>query len=147
METLADVLLIAGALSAGVYCLILSRRLKQLNDLENGVGGAVAVMASQVDDMTKTLESARNVSTEASQALHSTTERAEAVAHRLELMLASMHDMPDPPGAKNNTKAAARDLEVTDTTRSSLIMEGPMFMRHRKTSEDSEQIGVKVTND
>ena len=43
MEMVADILLVAGALGAGFYCYILARRLSRFNDLENGVGGAVAV--------------------------------------------------------------------------------------------------------
>lgn len=36
MALIADILLIAGALSAGLYCLVLSRRLRQFTDLEIG---------------------------------------------------------------------------------------------------------------
>ena len=43
MELIADILLVAGALGAGLYCHVLARRLSRFNDLENGVGGAVAV--------------------------------------------------------------------------------------------------------
>ena len=50
MDLIADILLVAGALGAGFYCFILGRRLNRFNDLENGVGGAVAVLSAQVDD-------------------------------------------------------------------------------------------------
>ena len=50
MDVIADILLVAGALGAGFYCYILARRLSRFNDLENGVGGAVAVLSAQVDD-------------------------------------------------------------------------------------------------
>ena len=49
VEMIADVLLVAGALGAGVYCYVLARRLSRFNDLETGVGGAVAVLSAQVD--------------------------------------------------------------------------------------------------
>ena len=51
MELIADILLIAGALGAGLYCIVLSRRLNRFTDLEKGVGGAIAVLSAQVDDM------------------------------------------------------------------------------------------------
>ena len=54
MELVADILLVAGALGAGVYCFVLARRLNRFNALEKGVGGAVAVLSAQVDDLTKT---------------------------------------------------------------------------------------------
>ena len=59
MEVIADILLVAGALGAGFYCFILARRLSRFTDLENGVGGAVAVLSAQVDDLTKTLGAAQ----------------------------------------------------------------------------------------
>ena len=59
MEMIADILLISGALGAGLYCVVLSRRLSRFTNLEKGVGGAIAVLSSQVDDMTKALEEAQ----------------------------------------------------------------------------------------
>lgn len=97
MEFLADVLLVGGALGAGVYCYVLARRLARFNDLENGVGGAVAVLSAQVDDLTKTLEAARKTAASSTSSLDGLTDRAESVAQRLELLVASMHDLPDAP--------------------------------------------------
>ena len=96
MEMIADILLVAGALGAGFYCFILARRLARFNDLENGVGGAVAVLSAQVDDLTKTLQAAQHTAGASTQSLEGLTHRAEGVAKRLELMVASMHDLPDP---------------------------------------------------
>jgi hypothetical protein len=98
---IADILLIAGTLAAGLYCLVLSRRLKQFTDLERGMGGAVAVLSAQVDDMTKALERARTAAGTSASTLEGTTARAEGVTERLEILLAAMHDLPDPaaPGA------------------------------------------------
>lgn len=95
MEFVADILLVAGALGAGLYCYVLARRLRRFNDLEKGVGGAVAVLSAQVDDLTKTLEAARCTSDQSNAALSDLTERAEAASQRLELMMASLHDLPD----------------------------------------------------
>lgn len=96
MALIADILLVAGALGAAFYCIILSRRLNRFNDLENGVGGAVAVLAVQVDDMTKTLEQARVAAGDSTESLIALTSKAEDVAKRLELLMASMHDLPEP---------------------------------------------------
>lgn len=96
MEMIADILLVAGALGAGVYCFVLARRLARFNDLENGVGGAVAVLSAQVDDLTKTLATAQATASNSTESLDGLTERAEDVARRLELLVASMHDLPDP---------------------------------------------------
>src|SRR6056297_182374 len=99
MDLIADILLVAGALGAGVYCFVLARRLARFNDLETGVGGAVAVLSAQVDDLTKTLEAARTTAGASTESLEGLTDRAEDVARRLELMVASMHDIPEPGSA------------------------------------------------
>jgi len=97
MEIIADIFLIAGAIGAGVYCIVLSRRLKRFTDLEKGVGGAIAVLSLQVDDMTKTLEKAQVSAANSTSSLNALTGRAETVAKRLELLVASMHDIPTTP--------------------------------------------------
>lgn len=95
LTMIADMLLVAGALGAGLYCFVLSRRLRKFNDLEQGVGGAVAVLSSQVDDLTQTLKSAQTAAVHSTDSLSELTERAEGVSRRLEMMMASMHDLPD----------------------------------------------------
>ena len=77
MEMIADILLVAGALGAGFYCFILARRLSRFNDLENGVGGAVAVLSAQVDDLTKTLQVAQSAAGESTRSLAGLTDRLQ----------------------------------------------------------------------
>ena len=113
MELIADILLIAGALGAAFYCIILSRRLSRFNDLEKGVGGAVAVLSSQVDQMTKTLERAQGSANGSTTTLETLTHRAEDVAKRLELLVASMHDIPS--AAANTTPEPAPAATVNQT--------------------------------
>lgn len=96
MSLIADILLIAGALGAAFYCFILSRRLSRFTNLENGMGGAVAVLSVQVDEMTRALEQARTQSRGSAETLEKLTTRAEAAAARIELVLASMHDLEEP---------------------------------------------------
>lgn len=92
MELIADILLIAGAFGAGLYCFVLSRRLTRFTDLEKGVGGAVAVLSVQVDDLKKALDEARATAADTSRSLEETTARADETARRLELLMASSHD-------------------------------------------------------
>ena len=95
MELIADILLGGGAIGAGLFCYVLSRRLWAFTTLENGMGGAIAVLSAQVDDMTKVLEQARTAAGESSRALTEQTARAEDAARRLELLMASLHDLPE----------------------------------------------------
>lgn len=94
MELIADMMLIAAALGTGLYCVTLSRRLTRFNSLENGVGGAIAVLSAQVDGMTKTLEAARSTAQTERETLAELTARADDVAKKLELLVAAMHDLP-----------------------------------------------------
>ena len=94
MSMIADILLVAAAIGATFYCVVLSRRLNRFNDLEKGVGGAIAVLSAQVDDMTRTLQSAQGAALASAGSLGDLTGRAEDAARRLELLVASMHDLP-----------------------------------------------------
>ncbi len=129
MELVADFLLVAGALGAGFFCYILARRLNRFNDLEKGVGGAVALLSAQVDDLTKTLIAARETSDGSNIALNDLTGRAEAVAQRLELTMASMHDVLEPESPD----------EVPEQTQATRNAGGPMFVRHGRNANGVHQ--------
>ena len=114
MEIIADILLVAGAFGAGVYCLVLSRRLRRFNDLEKGVGGAVAVLSAQVDDLTRTLQSAQSLAASSTTSLEGLTDRAESVARRLELLVAAMHDLPDEVGRPAREETSGPQTETSE---------------------------------
>lgn len=99
MDLIADMLLVAGSFGAAVYCYVLSVRLKRFTTLETGMGGAIAVLSAQVDDMTVALDKARGAANGSAQSLEELTARGEAVAKRLELLVASLHDLPEPATA------------------------------------------------
>lgn len=96
MDLIADILLVAGSFGAAVYCYVLAARLKRFTTLESGMGGAIAVLSAQVDDMTVALEKARGAANGSAESLQDLTARGESVARRLELLVASLHDLPDP---------------------------------------------------
>ena len=96
MTLIADILMALGAFGAAIYCFVLSNRLKKFTALESGMGSAIAVLSAQVDDMTRALDKARGAATGSAASLEGLTTRAEAVAARIELLLASMHDLPEP---------------------------------------------------
>ena len=109
MNLISDILLSAGAFGAAIYCYVLAARLKKFTTLESGMGGAIAVLSVQVDDMTKALERARGAATGSASSLENLTARAEAVAARIELLLASMHDLPEPSTQTRSDPVAAED--------------------------------------
>ncbi len=95
MTLIADALLAGGALLSALYCLILSRRLRKFTDLEKGVGGAVALLAAKADDLHRTLRAAQTSAKTSVTTLEDVSERAEAAARHLELLVASLHSLPD----------------------------------------------------
>ncbi|KIC38659.1 hypothetical protein RA27_19760 [Ruegeria sp. ANG-R] len=152
MELIADILLVAGALGAGLYCFVLARRLRRFTDLEKGVGGAVSVLSAQAEELRKSLDAAREASDDSGNALQALTERAETVAQRLELMMASMHDvvpeesadpdMPDdPPQDAPDEDVAEPPVEAPETApeKPAKKPEGLMFFRHAATSGGAAQ--------
>ena len=96
MDLIADILMGAGAIGAGVYCLVLARRLRSFSGLEKGMGGAIAVLSRQVDEMTRALDGARDQAGASAARLDALATRGEAAAQRLELLIAALHDLPDP---------------------------------------------------
>ena len=96
MKFIADVLLAAGAFGAGFYCFVLQHRLRRFTHLEHGMGGAVAVLSAQVDDLTKVLRSAQASAADQTLRLDDINARADAAAVRLELLMSSLHDLPEP---------------------------------------------------
>ncbi len=125
MQFVSDILLGAGALGAGLYCLVLARRLNRFNDLEKGVGGAVAVLSAQVDDLTKTLVAAQATAEGSGTKLGEMTIRAEDVAKKLELMMASMHDISEPSPEPQGSGSARVESAPAPTAE-------PIFVRHER---------------
>ena len=111
MAVLADIILVAAALGATFYCIVLSRRLNRFTDLEKGVGGAISVLSAQVDDMTRALKSAQGSAISSAASLGDLTGRAEDAARRLELLVASMHDLPAVPPVHQAPPERAREPE------------------------------------
>ena len=96
MQFFSDLLLAAGAFGAALYCYVLSARLKKFTTLETGMGGAIAVLSAQVDDMTQALAKAQGAASVSVTTLETLTLRAEGASAKLDLLVASLHDLPDP---------------------------------------------------
>lgn len=92
MDLIADALLLAGALTAAVYCWVLSRRVKSLNDLDAGLGSAIASLSAQVNDMQSTLKSAQIATGASASEMEELADRAERAAENLKLMLATVQE-------------------------------------------------------
>lgn len=144
MELISDVLLLAASLGAALYCQVLARRLRRFTALESGMGGAIAVLSAQVDDMTRALEQARGVAGGAEKRLVTLTGQAEALARRLELMVAALHDLPEPAASGDAGVAIRMDVAraaaqsataaaAAAVTQAAANQRRPRFLRRRAT--------------
>ena len=107
IDLVADALLLGGTLCACAYCFVFSRRLKKLSSFESGLGGAIAVLSTQVDDMQRVLKETEATAGEASSQLKDLVQEADDAAGNLEVLLASLTDMPEAPVARTQTAPAA----------------------------------------
>lgn len=79
--TLSTILQLALCVFAGGlagFCLLLSRRLRRLNDLETGLGAAIAVMTAEIGRLEGAIGAARAEATAATKGLAAEVERAKA---------------------------------------------------------------------
>lgn len=94
MEPVSDILLGIGALAAAIYCYILGRRLRRFRNLDEGMGAAIGALSTQVGEMSQALDRAQAAAGASAANLDDLTQRAERAAGRLELLIASLHDIP-----------------------------------------------------
>ena len=66
------------AVLLALYCMILSRRLRRLNDLETGLGAAIAVMTSEIARLEGAIGRAKAEATTATASLAREIERAKS---------------------------------------------------------------------
>jgi len=92
MGSLSDVLLLSAALLSALYCWILARRLKRLNNMEDGLGAAITALTAQVDEMRVALGDVARSADNRVELLQAVTSQANRAADRLELTLAALHE-------------------------------------------------------
>lgn len=94
MSLLADALLLSAAIAAAFYCRVLATRLKALGDSGRGLGGAIATLDQQVDNIRAALNEAKTQKSPIEDRLTALVLRAEQASGRLEILLAGLHDTP-----------------------------------------------------
>lgn len=110
MEFFSDLFLGGAAIAAAIYCLVLSRKITKLTGLDQDLGGAIAVLSQQVDEMTRALDQAKSVSDESGEELAELAKRADAASARLELLLASLDASSTAPKPTASTSVDSGEL-------------------------------------
>lgn len=102
MQMIVDFTLLAASIAAGIYCFVLSGRLKKLNDVRSGFGATVASMSEMLDQTRVTLEQTKRVNQESETRLRLLVQDAERIAPEIESLLDVMTEAAE---------AAAFDIE------------------------------------
>lgn len=151
----ADILIIFASLGAMAYCMILSRRLSRLTSFDKGLGGAIAVMSSQVDEMKAALREAKSGSDGAGTQLNDLVHQAREISSELEMMIAACHDFAEEAISVQVTSDDRQDTDAVDTSAEEATDEGsaasvpdapdsiddsvtPMFGSRRAAAERAE---------
>lgn len=87
LDMAMDGIIISGSLVLMLFCVILARRLRRLNDLEQGLGGAIAVMAAEIDRLDQSIRLARQEATIAGETLAAEVQKAQSERARWDLHL------------------------------------------------------------
>ncbi|ODT61172.1 MULTISPECIES: hypothetical protein [Paracoccus] len=107
LEQLMQILLLVACVGLGVFCLTLARRLRKMNNLESGLGGAIAVMAAEVDRLERAIRAARDEATAASERLADeieTARRERAIWDLRQRIGAAAAEVPQPAGASRRLR-------------------------------------------
>lgn len=108
MDLLMNGLLTAATLFAGGYCWILARRVRDLKNLDQGLGGSIVTLTRQIELARATLDEARASARDNRQDLIQLVGRAESASGQLKLLLAAIRH-PEPPEAKPPAAAPAAE--------------------------------------
>jgi hypothetical protein len=127
----ADALLILASLGAAVFCLVLSRRLTRLSSIDNGLGGAIAVLSAQVDDMNTALAEMKSGTESSAERLEDLNREARQLTEELELMLSACHDLDHAAPKAADIPVAEVDIGSGDET--------PVFGTRRRQTQGEDE--------
>lgn len=138
ISIIADILMIAASAGAAIYCIILSRRLARLTSFDKGIGGAIAVLSAQVDEMKAALAEARLGRDGVSHQLHDQLRQAREISAELELMIAACHDFAEEAmavqAAAPAPASAAAAMFAPDDVATQSVASAAMAAAPRKTA-------------
>ena len=99
IETVSDILLIAGSFGLAAYCWVLSRRLRRLAKTDEGMGASIAALAGKVDSLHETVRVATSEADSAAERLGKLIEEADRHEGELSVLMAGLSDVEDLSGA------------------------------------------------
>lgn len=114
MELIADGLLIATGMTAALYCIVLSQRLRRLTDVRSGIGGQIEALNAALEETRSALAETRKGVTEARGSARTAVDSlvrevsaARAVIAELEHAIERKTATPAPGGAATTGRPKA----------------------------------------
>ena len=95
MDIIVDFILLAASGAATVYCFVLSKRLKKLNDMKNGLGASIASMSQTLDQTQQVLSLAKRSSVESIERLSALLEEAERLTPELSQLMDALGELSE----------------------------------------------------
>jgi hypothetical protein len=112
MDLIMNGLLLTATLFAGIYCWVLSGRVRALKSLDSGLGGAIVTLTRQIELARGTLEEARSAARDGRADLSQLVARGDATAAQLRVLLAALKDH-EPTATADPAPATAGSVQET----------------------------------
>ena len=103
---LSDIILILISGLACLYCAMLSRRLRKLNNLKTGVGASILSLTQAIEDTHKATQEAQNSTLQTVETLRHLLEKSESAGPKVEALVAELNQ------ASDRAKAQRQQLET-----------------------------------
>lgn len=143
MELIADGLLFIATMVAALYCLVLSRRLRRLTNMDAGVGEAITAMSTRVDEMNNALTSSQKSTQKAVADLDTRLAAAKAVLTKLEAATSASRDQARAIGsllqALGEKEQEAEEKSAVAAEPASEPETGPAVENKPETAEEPEE--------
>lgn len=119
MDLIMNGLLLTATAFAGVYCWVLSGRVRALKSLDSGLGAAIVTLTRQIELARGTLEEARATAREGRTDLSHLVARGDATAAQLRILLAALrdHEAAVVPGPAHEPAAVGSAPELAPAPR------------------------------
>lgn len=118
MSLIADGLLIGTCLTAGLYCFILSRRLKSFARTDKGIGKQILQMNQSLEEMKMALKEAQGGARAASEALGREVAQSRKVSTQLMNLIANAEKVSSSLQASQDTGAIGESAPVAQAPHS-----------------------------
>lgn len=152
MSLITDGLLIATCLTAGLYCFVLSRRLKRFSNTEEGIGQQVVQLNATLEEMRVALKEAQSGAKAESEALSREVVQARKLSSQLKSLIEAsakslvrekaMRSVPDAPIEAPRSKAASPiDLDQQEETETA----APTALDEELNAEDLDDLELSLT--